>query len=73
MATVAVVAAVVWLVLALSGFVQRRIGTRGQSIVIRFMGPVLVAVGAQLALGGVADFFGIVGAGRLVAESSAPN
>jgi small neutral amino acid transporter SnatA (MarC family) len=54
---VAVVAAVVWLVLALSGVVQRRIGTRGQAIVIRFMGLVLVAVGAQLVLGGIAEFF----------------
>jgi len=52
----AVVAATVWLVLALSGWVQRRLGTRGQAIVVRFMGLVLVAVGAQLVLGGVVEF-----------------
>ncbi|MGH7787758.1 MAG: MarC family protein [Candidatus Binatia bacterium] len=56
---IAVVAAVVWLVLALSGFVQRWVGARGQAIVIRFMGLVLVAVGAQLVLGGIGDFFGL--------------
>jgi len=57
--TVAAVAAFVWLVLALSGWVQQRIGARGQALVARFMGLVLVAIGAQLVLGGVADFFGL--------------
>ncbi len=57
---VAVVAAVVWLVLATAGLVQRRIGTRGEAIVVRFMGLVLVAVGAQLVLGGIAEFFGMI-------------
>lgn len=56
---VAVVAAFVWLVLALSGWVQQRIGARGQAIVARFMGLVLVAIGAQLVLTGIADFFGL--------------
>jgi multiple antibiotic resistance protein len=56
---VAVVAAVVWLVLVLSGWVQRRLGVRGQAIVVRFMGLVLVAIGAQLVLAGIADFFGL--------------
>lgn len=60
---VAVVTAFVWLVLALSGWVQRRVGTRGQAIVMRFMGLVLVAVGAQLVLAGVGDFFGVIAAG----------
>ena len=61
---VAVVAAVVWPVLALSGRVQRWIGTRGQAIVTRFMGLVLVAIGAQLVLDGIAEYFGVaVGAG----------
>ncbi|MGH2349158.1 MAG: MarC family protein [bacterium] len=60
---VAVVAAVVWLVLALSGWAQRSIGTRGQTIVTRFMGLVLVAVGAQLVLAGIGDFFGVPTAG----------
>jgi multiple antibiotic resistance protein len=60
---VAVVAAVVWLVLALAGVVQRRIGTRGEAIVVRFMGLVLVAVGAQLVLGGIGEFFVMTGAG----------
>jgi len=54
---VAAVAGFVWLVLALSGRVQQRIGARGQAIVARFMGLVLVAIGAQLVLGGIADFF----------------
>lgn len=58
---VAIVAAVVWVVLALSGWVQRRLGDRGQAITVRFMGLVLVAVGAQLVLGGVADFFATAG------------
>ena len=66
----AVVAVVVWLVLALSGFVQRRIGTRGQAIVTRFMGLVLVAVGAQLVLGGFAEFFGIAAAGHQLGAGS---
>jgi multiple antibiotic resistance protein len=48
---VAVVAAVVWLVLVLSAFVQRRLGARGQAI-------------AQLVLGGIADFFGVAATGR---------
>jgi multiple antibiotic resistance protein len=59
---VAVVAVVVWLVLVLSGFLHRRIGLRGEAIVVRFMGLVLVAIGAQLVLAGVADFFGATGA-----------
>ena len=70
---VAVVAVFVWLVLALAGWVQRRIGARGQAIVMRFMGLVLVAVGAQLVLGGIAEFFGAGGAGRLIGASSAPS
>ena len=56
---VAVVAIVVWAVLALAGLLQQRVGTRGQAIVSRFMGLVLVAIGAQLVLGGIADFFGL--------------
>jgi multiple antibiotic resistance protein len=54
---VAVVAAVVWLVMTLSTWLQQRLGDRGQTIVVRFMGLVLVAVGAQLVLTGIADFF----------------
>jgi len=56
---VGVVAAVVWMVLALSGLLQQRIGVRGQAIVSRFMGLVLVAIGAQLVLGGIAEFFAL--------------
>lgn len=67
---VAVLAAVVGLVLVLSGWLQRRLGTRGQAIVIRFMGLVLVAVGAQLVLGGIADFFGLAGPGGQAAISA---
>jgi multiple antibiotic resistance protein len=59
---VAVVALVVWLVLVLSGLLHRRIGLRGEAIVVRFMGLVLVAIGAQLVLGGIADFFRAPGA-----------
>ena len=70
---VGVVTAFVWLVLALSGWVQRRVGTRGQAIVMRFMGLVLVAVGAQLVLAGVGDFFGVAASGHLTATGSAPN
>jgi multiple antibiotic resistance protein len=58
---VAVVAVVVWLVLVLSGFLHQRIGTRGEAIVVRFMGLVLVAIGAQLVLAGIGDFFGGTG------------
>ncbi|MBX3026872.1 MarC family protein [bacterium] len=58
-AAVAVVAAFVWVVLALSSWVQPRLGERGQAIVARFMGLVLVAIGAQLVLTGIADFFGL--------------
>jgi len=56
---VAVVAAVVWGVLLLSGVLHRRIGMRGEAIVVRFMGLVLVAIGAQLVLGGIAEFFAV--------------
>lgn len=56
---VAVVAVVVWLVLELSGWLQQRLGARGQAIVMRFMGLVLVAIGAQLVLAGVAAFFAL--------------
>jgi len=59
---VAVVAVVVWLVLVLSGFLHRRIALRAEAIVVRFMGLVLVAIGAQLVLAGFADFFGAIGA-----------
>jgi len=62
---VAVVALVVWLVLALAGVLHKRIGVRGEAIVVRFMGLVLVAIGAQLVLAGIADFFGATGAGRV--------
>jgi len=57
--SVAVVAVVVWIVLVLSGWLQQRLGARGQAIVVRFMGLVLVAIGAQLVLAGVAAFFAL--------------
>ena len=56
---IAVLAVVVWLVLTLSGWLQQRLGARGQAIVVRFMGLVLVAIGAQLVLTGIADFFAL--------------
>ena len=72
MALMAVIAvtAFVWLLLTLSGWVQRRIGARGQAIVT---GLVLVAIGAQLLLGGVGKFFGLVAAGRPVTADGAPH
>ena len=51
--------------------VQRWVGARGQAIVIRFMGLVLVAVGAQLVLGGIGDFFGFVPGGRVDTRGAA--
>jgi small neutral amino acid transporter SnatA (MarC family) len=36
---------------------------RREAIVVRFMGLVLVAIGAQLVLAGIADFFGAIAAG----------
>ena len=59
LSAVAAVAVVVGIVLALAGMLQQRIGTRGQGLVARFMGLVLVAIGAQLVLGGVAEFFNL--------------
>lgn len=56
LAAIAVTALVVWITLSLSGRLQTRIGSRGQAIFLRFMGLVLVAVGAQLVLTGVHDF-----------------
>ena len=56
---VAVTALAVWLVLAMSGWMQQRLGARGQAIVVRFMGLVLVAIGAELVLGGIGAFFGL--------------
>lgn len=56
-AAVCVTALAVWLTLSLSGRLEARIGRRGQAIFLRFMGLVLVAVGAQLVLTGVHDFF----------------
>lgn len=59
LSAVAVVSAVIGLVLALAGMLQQRVGSRGQAIVARFMGLVLVAIGAQLVLGGIAEFFNV--------------
>ena len=56
---IAALAAIVWLVLAMSSWLQQRLGARGQAIVVRFMGLVLVAIGAQLVLTGIADFFAL--------------
>jgi multiple antibiotic resistance protein len=51
-----VVAIVVYLTLRSANWVQRRISKRGQRIFIRFMGLILVAIGAQLLLSGVWSF-----------------
>jgi len=58
LAAVCVTALAVWLTFSLSGRLEARIGSRGQAIFLRFMGLILVAVGAQLVLTGVRDFFG---------------
>lgn len=54
---VTVAAAAVSATLAFAGWLDGRLGARGQAIIMRFMGLVLVAVGAQLVLAGVREFF----------------
>ena len=46
----------VYLTLKSAAWVQKRISARGQRIFLRFMGLILVAVGAQLLLSGVHSF-----------------
>ena len=50
----------VYLTLRSAGWTQRHFSARGQRILIRFMGLILVAVGAQLFLSGVWSFAGKV-------------
>jgi multiple antibiotic resistance protein len=54
---VAVTALVVLGVLRSAGQVQRRLSDRGHRISLRFMGLILVAVGAQLIFSGIQEFF----------------
>ncbi|MFN8640356.1 MAG: MarC family protein [Candidatus Binatia bacterium] len=61
-------AVTVWLVLALSGWMQQRLGSCGQAIVVRFMGWCR-RCRRQLALGGISEFFGL---GRQRAAGAAP-
>jgi len=54
---VAVTTGVVWLALRSAKTIQRRISDRGHRIALRFMGLILVAVGAQLIFSGIQAFF----------------
>ena len=49
---------VIFLTLSSAAWVQKRISARGQRIFLRFMGLILVAVGAQLLLSGIHSFKG---------------
>ena len=49
---------VIFLTLYSAAWVQKRISARGQRIFLRFMGLILVAVGAQLLLSGIYSFKG---------------
>jgi multiple antibiotic resistance protein len=51
------VAAIMWLSLRIMVSNERLIGARGQRIMTRFMGLILVAIGFQLGLDGVRAFF----------------
>ncbi len=55
---IVVTSLVIFLTLKSAAWVQRRISARGQRIFLRFMGLILVAVGAQLLLSGVNSFKG---------------
>ncbi len=50
-------AALLWLTLRVMVSNERLMGIRGQRILTRFMGLILVAIGFQLGLDGVRDFF----------------
>jgi len=54
----AAVAVVLWLILRTMIDNERLLGERGQRILTRFMGLILVAIGFQLGLDGVREFFG---------------
>jgi multiple antibiotic resistance protein len=56
LAAVVIVGAVIWVVLASAGRLERLVGTRAQRILLRFMGLILAAVGAELLLRGVYTF-----------------
>jgi multiple antibiotic resistance protein len=51
------VAVVLWLILRVTIDNERLLGERGQRILTRFMGLILVAIGFQLGLDGVREFF----------------
>ena len=51
-----VVGLVIFLTLRSAEWLQRKISARGQRIFLRFMGLILVAVGAQLLLSGIHSF-----------------
>ncbi|MFN7920644.1 MAG: MarC family protein [Bryobacteraceae bacterium] len=55
-AAIVVVGVVVYLTLRSAAWLQRHISARGQRIFLRFMGLILVAIGAQLLLSGVHGF-----------------
>jgi multiple antibiotic resistance protein len=53
---IGVVGVIVLLTLCASGWLGERIGPQGQRIFLRFMGRILAAVGAEMALSGVHTF-----------------
>ncbi|HUP53331.1 MAG TPA: MarC family protein [Longimicrobiales bacterium] len=59
MVAIAMTALVVYVVLALGGYVAARLHGRGTRIVTRFSGLILVAIGFQMGFTGVEEFFGL--------------
>jgi multiple antibiotic resistance protein len=57
---VAATALVVFATLRSAERIQQRLSDRGHRISLRFMGMILVAVGAQLIFSGIQDFFGLL-------------
>ncbi len=60
-AAILVTGLAVYITLRSAGWLQRHFSARGQRILIRFMGLILVAIGAQLALSGIWSFAGAKG------------
>ena len=50
-------AIILWLSLRASVVLQKRLSARGQKLISRFMGLILLAIGAQMAMSGVKTFF----------------
>lgn len=58
-AAIALASLVIYVTLALSGFVGSHIHRRGTRILTRFSGLILVAIGMQMGFTGIAEFFGL--------------